>query len=106
MAFDFFQEKKAISDSPTLEMCVKATSNFKGTWESSFIWAPGVEQSQGPVTSKKKPLDIECQCESHSHLTLYQLNLETGQQFTFFPKVIWAVKTLQTAVALEGKLKF
>ena len=57
MAFDFFQEKKVISDSPTLEMCRKATSNFMGTWESSFIWAPGVEQSQGPVSSKKKPLD-------------------------------------------------
>ena len=31
MAFDFFQEKKVISDSPTLEMCRKATSNIKGT---------------------------------------------------------------------------
>ena len=53
MAFDFFQEKKAISDSPTLEMCHIATSNFKGTWENSFIWAPGIEQSQGLVRSKK-----------------------------------------------------
>ena len=71
MAFDLFQEKKAISDSPTLEMCHIATFNFKGTWENSFIWAPGIEQSQGLVSSKKWPLDIECQCESHSHLTLY-----------------------------------
>ncbi|XP_055276141.1 BMP/retinoic acid-inducible neural-specific protein 3-like [Moschus berezovskii] len=65
MAFDFFQEKKVISDFPTLEMCHIATSNFKGIWESSFIWAPGVEQSQGPVSSKKQPLDIECQSSTY-----------------------------------------